>query len=64
VPNVVDLLAEMAENSIKILKEAHYEDLKILYPKMENGFDVAEKLECKLKKTTKLFWGQENCNIN
>ena len=53
----------MAENWIKILIEAHKEDLKILYTKEKTSKYVEEKLKCKLKKSTKLLWGQEKCDI-
>ena len=66
----VDPLAEMAENSIKILMEAHNEDLRIANSNEETTKNVKERpknleenLKCKLKRSTKLLWGQENCDI-
>ena len=73
----VDPLAEMAENSIKMLMEAHNEDLRIVKSNegtsknveetsknvKETPKNLAKNLKCKLKRSTKLLWGQENCDI-
>ena len=66
----VDPLAEMAENSIKILMEAHNEDLKIVHSNegtsknvKERPKNLSENLKCKLKRSTKLLWGKEKCDF-
>lgn len=65
----------MAKNSMKILSEAHIEDVRMVSA-TERGLkqsaehlgqrlaaDMRHQLQCRLKSTTKLFWGNENCHL-
>ena len=61
-----DFLGEMAKNSVKILSEAYQEDLEMVRAKVLTPFLELrpEKLLCRLKLSTKLFWGKEDCLEN
>ena len=74
-----DFLGQMAQTAIEVLTTAHDEDLQMIEPdatqpetemkrpeKMEpemEKFKRREELVCQLKKSTKLFWGNEKCHL-
>ena len=56
-----DFLGEMAVNAVEILKRGHEEDLRTIQAKKQTDKLKRDQLVCRLKATTKLFWGNEKC---
>ncbi len=67
-----DFLGQMAQVAIEFLRSAHDEDLQMVKDKTRPEMAIPEmrkfkrrkEFVCQLKKSTKLFWGNEKCNLN